>query len=862
MDGLPPRVVRSVDSPLPMTNPYRLCSNVRPVHYRIRIEPDLDALSFHGRVTIDVEVEEATDRIFLNALDLELTGARVEQEGVSLDAGVEYIPEEQRVGVVAPVAPGSVRLDLEFKGALNGLLVGFYRSTYVDGEGVEQTVVSTQFEASDARRAFPCFDEPVFKATFAITLVVPAHLEAISNYPEVSRTDLGDGRHEVEFATSMKMSSYLVAFVVGPFEATEPRMVDGIPVRVVVPKGKLHLADFALECSVAVLEYFTDYYGIPYPGRKLDHVAIPDFAFGAMENLGCITYRESALLVDPDNSSQVERLRVLDVVGHEIAHMWFGDLVTMEWWDGIWLNEAFATFMEMKSTDAIRPEWKRWLDFAGQERPWAYGVDSLHSTRPVEFEVQSPDEANEMFDALTYGKGSSILRMMEQYMGEETFRRGVRRYLNTHAYSNTVTDDLWRSLDAEAGFGVVDTMKTWIHQRGYPRLDVTVEGNRIRVTQQRFLSLPDETDSTLWHVPLVVRGVAAGEEFHLQRLMTGSETVLDVEGEPEWVVANAGGHGYYRVAYQIDDFARLTAHLGELDSLERFCVLDDTWALVENGSLPVSGFLDLVGEYREEREQTIVQRLIQTVGKVSHHLVSDGCRPAFEEWVGRLFRPIFDSLGWEPRPEDSELDRRLRGSVLSALGRIAGDAEIVARAEKIGARWLENGDEVDPDVGQACLVILAWGKSHEIWDQLRAAHDSTPNPQRRLRILQAMAAAGNQAKIGSLFDAIREGWVKSQDVGWVVGEMLSDRLTGADAWRGLRSDWPGMSSRMPGMTIARALEGLPSLSQESVAADVRGFFAETQVPTAGKSLAQNLERLEVNVRLRASQTDSTTAYFV
>ena len=322
---------------------------------------------------------------------------------------------------------------MRFTGVLNDKLVGFYRSTSTDPDGIDRTIATTQFEATHARQAFPCWDEPQYKATFGVTLVVDADLLAVSNAAVVSDQPTDDGRRTITFADTMVMSTYLVAFVVGPLEATAPVDVDGVPVRVIHGPGQTHLTHYPADVAAAALRYFTDYYAIPYPGDKLDLVAVPDFAFGAMENLGCITFREALLLVDPESATKAELQNVTDVINHELAHMWFGDLVTMKWWNGIWLNEAFATFMEVSATDAYRPEWERWDSFA-RERSGAFGVDSLASTRPVEFPVVSPDDAEAMFDVLTYEKGAAVVRMLEQYLGEEPFRDGIRRYLDAYRY--------------------------------------------------------------------------------------------------------------------------------------------------------------------------------------------------------------------------------------------------------------------------------------------------------------------------------------------------------------------------------------------------------------------------------------------
>ena len=359
-------------------------------------------------------------------------------------------------------------LSVGFRGTLNDQLRGFYRSTFTDDAGATHTIATTQFESTDARRAFPCFDEPAFKATYTVTLVVPAGLSAYSNSPVAFETPLPDGRREVSFAPTMKMSTYLVAFVIGPFEQTRAIDVDGVPLAVVYPPGKGHLTDFALEIGAFSLRFFSDYFDIAYPGDKVDLVAIPDFAAGAMENLGCITFRETALLVDPATASQLEIQRVAQVVAHELAHMWFGDLVTMQWWEGIWLNEAFATFMEELCCDAFRPAWQRWVLF-GIARDMALAIDSLHSTRPIEYEVVSPDDAEGMFDMLTYEKGGSVLRMLELYLGQDVFRDGIRHYLKDHAYANTVTTDLWNALEAVSGEPVAKTMDTWILQGRPPR---------------------------------------------------------------------------------------------------------------------------------------------------------------------------------------------------------------------------------------------------------------------------------------------------------------------------------------------------------------------------------------------------------
>ena len=497
------------------SDPFRLPKTVRPTDYRITIRPDLEPETFTGRVAIDAAVESEVDSIILNNDGLTIASAIVTPQGERpLECTHRIDEEHERLELTPtrPVGPGPVTVEIEFDGRFDEQLVGPYVSRYTDDDGNEHRIAATQFEAAHARKCFPCWDEPEFKATFAISLEVDRDHLAVTNGPEIGREDLGDGRVRVDFAPTIAMSTYLVAFVVGALEATEPVDVDGVPVRVVHVPGKARLARFALEVAADGLRYFTDYFGLPYPDRKIDLIAIPDFAFGAMENLGCITFREVVLLLDPDRATQPELQRAADVINHELAHMWFGDLVTMKWWNGLWLNEAFATFMEMRATDAFNPGWDRWTDFA-LARTEAFETDALSTTRPIEYEVASPTDADGMFDILTYEKGAAVVRMLEQYLGEDRFRDGIRRYMRTHQYGNAETTDLWDAIEEETGEPVRRIMDSWIFQGGFPLVSVDVSGGRVSLRQQRMgcAGGGDVADQT-WSIPLRYRWLPAGAE--------------------------------------------------------------------------------------------------------------------------------------------------------------------------------------------------------------------------------------------------------------------------------------------------------------------------------------------------------------
>lgn len=842
-------------------NPYRLPRTVVPHRYDLTLEPDLAAAKFSGQETIRVEVTEQVGEILLNAHQLQIQKAELRNGEETISGEVELLEDDQRarVKLERPAAAGAWDLHLEFTGILNDQLVGFYRSTFKDVDGVEQAIATTQFEATDARRAFPCWDEPDFKAVFAVTLIVPEDLLAVSNAPELRREEAGDGRLKIRFADTIEMSTYLVAFVVGPFEATEPVDVDGVPVRIITPRGKLALSGFALDCAIFAFRYLRDYYQIPYPGLKIDHVAIPDFAFGAMENLGCITYRETALLLDTNTASQSELLRVLDVIGHELAHMWFGDLVTMKWWDGIWLNEAFASFMEYKATDAMRPEWKRWLAFAASERPWAFGVDALVSTRPVEFEVRSPDEANEMFDALTYGKGSSLLRMIEQFIGEEAFRRGVGNYLRKHAYANTVTADLWAGLNAASGQPVGEIMDTWISQRGFPQLEVSLTEGGVKLSQRRFLTIPDESDQTLWQVPVQLRGNSAGERFHQKHLITEPETTIELEAADS-VIANAGGHGFYRVRYDGALFSALVDQLSSLDDLERYILIDDTWAFVESGQQLATDFLRLVGAYRDETEQAVWGAVLGGVAAIGHHLVDEDHRQAFAGWVGELVGPALGRLGWDPRTGESDLTRRLRGQLIGALGRLADDPEVIARCRKMVELIIEDPRAIDPEIVRASLFVTADHGGQTEYTRFFDRYKTTTAPHEQQRWLLALSAFDDPDLVVETVTASLDGRIRTQDSSWVIGATLGNRKNGLLAWRQVRRQWDDFV-KLPTMTQRRMIEGLPGLAHPEAATEIEAFFSETTLPHAAKSIAQNLERLRANVLLRERETAAVGKFF-
>lgn len=845
--------------PLLSDNPFRLPRHTSPTHYDIELDLDLETFTFTGSVGIDIEVAVETDELVLNAAEVEVKSVRL-SDGTAI-TGIAPDDEMERVTfeLESSLEPGTYRLEIEHSGIINDQLRGLYRSTYTDADGVEHAIATSQCQSTDARRVFPCWDEPDFKSTYQTTMIVDAGLEAYSNTVELERTPRSDGKVVFRFDKTMKMSTYLLAFVAGHFEATEPQIVKGTPIRIIVPKGNLHLTDIAMENAVFCFEYLSDYYRIPYPGDKLDHIAIPDFAAGAMENVGLITYRDSYLVIDPDRASQAELQNCLDVIGHEIAHQWFGNLVTMAWWEGAWLNEAFASFMELKATNAKRPDWKRWLAFADVEVPWAMSTDQLVSTRPIEFEVTHPEEVEQMFDSITYGKGSAVLHMMDEFVGVENFRRGVGDYLRYHAYGNTVSVDLWIGLDGACEHPVSEIMETWVHQRGFPQIHVRTVNGGVRLAQSRFLINPDETDTTIWKVPIQLRGSVDGEPFANKFLLTADEATVEIEGSIDWMVANAGGYGFYRTSYSDELFDGLLEHVNELDANERLTLVSDTLACARAGQIPIESFLDLAARFANEEEQAVWSVITSGLGLIEHHALAEEARPGFETFVSSLVGPALNRLGWEAREEDTDLVRKLRGDLIAALGHLGRDRSTIDRCHSLVGLVIE-GEQIDPEVATAALAVYARNGGADEHAALWNAYKHSTTPLEERRFLRSVATVETPQEAVSTLDKIIRGDVRSQDSFWVFARLLAGRA-GSEVWTRARTHWEEVLASMPGLTRHRVVEGLPALSQPEIAADVKSFFAEHPIPEASRPLEQKLELLDANVSLRERETRRVTDYF-
>ena len=829
---------------------YRLPSAVTPDRYDLTLTPDLSAFTFTGEEWVAVKVHQATSEVVLNALELEIDSAVVERGGKSLTGRIELEPARERAHLHfdQKLEPGDWKLHIKFRGILNDKLHGFYRSQYVDSAGKSHVAATTQFESTDARRAIPCWDEPALKSVFKVTLVIDENLTAISNAGVERERKLGNGKKEVVFKDTIRMSTYLLAFIVGEFDATAP--VDaGTPLRVAHVPGKQALAGWAQQIGAFSLKFFANYYGIPYPGDKLDLIAIPDFAAGAMENLGAITFRETALLADDKTASRAELERIADVVSHENAHMWFGDLVTMRWWNGIWLNEAFATFMEMLAVDAWKPNWKRWESFS-VSRAAAMAIDALKSTRSIEYTVLSPEDCRSMFDILTYEKGAAVLRMLEQFLGAENFRRGISVYLNKHKYANAETTDLWDALEESTREPVRTLMDSWIFQQGFPVVSVAAAngGRALKISQRRFFYAPPENpEPQLYHVPIMIRvrtekGVAAQK-----LLLTDGETTLDLAGPVEWALLNEGAHGFYRVRYSPELLQALTQNLKELKPVERFGLVSDTWAATVAGLTPLAEFVKMARLFRDETDLNVWRALLGAFNYLDI-IVGDAQRPALARAVRDIVGPAAARLGWTSKPGEDELQGQLRATLIGALGTLGDDPDVQSRARGLYATWQRDPSQADRDLFPALINIAAYTGDATRYQEFKKNFKSARTPQEEQRYLFSLASFRVLEALHQTMEMTLNGEVRTQNSPFLMHALLYNPACRYEAWEFVKRNWETMVSKFPDSSMPRMCEAIVGLLDHQ--AEVNTFFEQHKPRLGSKLIDQHLERLSVAVEFR------------
>ncbi len=735
----------------------QLPRGVVPTHYDLAFTPDADKLTFTASVKIAVEVVKPTTTITLQAADLEFV--KVEMAGVGA-AKVSVDAEAQTATFTfdKPVSAGAHVLAIDYSGKIYKQAAGLFALDYDTDQGKKRALY-TQFENSDARRFIPSWDEPFFKATYDVQVTVPTGQMAIGNMPIAKTEELPGGKSKVTFATSPKMSTYLLFFGLGDFDRATAKVGD-VEMGVITKKGDLAKADFALKSSGPILQWYNDYFGAPYPLPKLDHIAAPGQSqfFSAMENWGAIFYFEYALLDDPAISTQGDRQNIYTTVAHEMAHQWFGDLVTMQWWDDLWLNEGFASWMESRATEHFHPEWNSQLGSVAN-REYAMGLDSLATTHPVVQHVETVDQASQAFDAITYEKGEAVIRMLEGYVGPEAWRSGVRAYIKAHAHGNTQTDDLWIEVEKAAGKPITAIAHDFTLQPGIPLITVDAGAcaagkTPVTLTQGEFSRDKPTKTPLAWRVP--VSAQVAGSSSVAKTLVVGGKGSLTVDGCGP-VVVNAGQSGYFRTLYTPKAFAGVSANFAKLPAIDQLGVISDAWALGLNGQQAVTDALDLVMATPADADPQVwgkVAGVLTNVDGMYESAPAD--RAAFRKLAIARLAPVFQKVGWTAQPGEAAPVATLRTTLINALS-ILGDPAVIAEAKRRYAADKTDPTAVPGPLRKVILSSIGRNADAAAWNALREQAKAEKTPLIRDQLYTQLASVQDEALAAKALDLALSG---------------------------------------------------------------------------------------------------------
>ena len=842
----------------------RLPGGATPEHYTLSFNINFSNNTFEGDETIALKLAKPSKTITLNAVEIDFhevtitAGGRTQTATVSSDE-----KNEMATFTVADEIPaGAATVHIKYVGHLNDKLRGLYLSTY---NGRKYAV--TQMEATDARVAFPGFDEPSYKATFDITAIVDKGDTAISNNEIVSDTPGPGDKHTIKFAASPKMSSYLVALTVGDWKCAHDE-VDGIKLGVCTVPGKENLTHFPLEATKAILHYYNDYYGIKYPLAKLDQIAVPDFQAGAMENWGAIIYRETALLIDDKTASFGAKNGVADVIAHEVAHQWFGDLVTAAWWDDIWLNEGFATWMTPHPIAAWQPEWMVSQDVVENSMN-ALATDAVKNTRPIHQDATSRNEIDSLFDGIAYGKTAAVLHMLESYLGHETFRAGVNLYLKEHAYGNATASDFWSAMARASKKPVDQIMPTFVMQAGEPFIGVDAKcenGNTtLALSQKRYLNTPEAFNAPsdqLWQVPVCAKGVGGSNSQSQCFLLTERQQSFTLKGCSKFVFPNAGALGYYRFDYDTDALHELGAAAQEgLTPDERIALVGDEWALMRAGKHQVGRYLALGAQFKDTPGYVLLDNFSGHLDFINRYLVNDADRPEFHAWLRQTFSSTMQQLGYAARPGDSPTERQKRSVLFEMLGNIANDPQVIQQAQALVQQYMKAPQSIDGTLARAVVAVAARHGSPELYAQFKAQLKNTKSPEQYYRYFYALGEFRQPELIQQTLDSTLTSEVRNQDL-YMLPRMMNNPAAETMAWDFMRQHYDELSKKTGGGLggLGIFLYATQGFCDQQRAQQVQQFFQAHPFPGTERNQKEALEGIESCISLRDQQQSNLASW--
>jgi len=826
----------------------RLLKSIQPTYYRLDLDIDMAGFSYALDEELEFELLASTAQLELHCNGPKVEAATIDGQTVT---AVRYDRAEETVILTAPgeLAPGPHRLKLKISGVVSDSLHGLYRSSY-QSEGQTQYWATTQFEATHARECFVCIDEPAAKATFTTSLSVPTGLTVVSNAP-VTKTQGQAGRTRHQFEPTPIMSTYLVAFIVGEMAYTETTTKHGVTVRVYTTPDKRDDGRFALETAAQTLDFYTEYFGIPYPLAKLDMLAVPDFAAGAMENWGAVTYRESDLLISEGSSAQSNRERVAMVVTHELAHQWFGNLVTMAWWTDLWLNEGFASWIQYLASDHLFPEWKFWEKFVADDYSGARELDSLANTHPIEVEVRHPSEISEIFDAISYEKGASVIRMLHHYLGDQAFRGGLQAYLRRYQYTSATTADLWSELESYSKQPVSAVMSAWTKQPGYPIVSFA-DG---AIKQKRF---GDHSSPLLWPVP--ISAVTSQGEIKRTELFstTKAATELKLTG---WFKPNLDQTAFYITGYTAGQLEQLSPKIPQLNAIDRWGVLTDALALNRQGQLGAKPVLELLRAYRPD-DNLIVWKAI-AAGLGDYRLLAEGsdCQKPLEQFVIQLSDRLVNRLGWQAAPNEENYQTLLRPIILMLAG-MAGDRDVWHEALTQFGGYMANGN-LDPNLRQTVYRLSGKFGDAATQTQLWQLYRDSDQQEEKRRLFYGLASASDKAAIDKVLAATLSPDVRSQDSIIYLAYTLFNDEAKQQSWDFIKEHWAELKQRYGG--AGHMLSRLPTylsmvFASSEVADEIESFLAANGTPEMSRSIKQGVERIRIQADWRKRDLEAIASF--
>ena len=818
-------------------------AGVIPIHYEIMFEPLFHNFKFNGEEIITLNLPKPTNSIKLDAAELSIKESHIIQGGKIIPTKSSLNEKDEKLNIkLAKKIKGKAKLSIKFTGTLNDRLLGFYKSQYKDKKGKTKYLATTQFEAADARRAFPCWDEPAVKATFDVSLLVDKHMDAISNMPVISKKKSG-AKILYKFGRTPIMSTYLLYLGVGEFEYLHGKLRN-IKIRIVTTKGNKNKGKLSLDFTKKFLGEYEKYFGIKYPLPKLDMIAIPDFAAGAMENWGAITFREAILLYDPKTSSTRTKQYIAEVISHEIAHQWFGNLVTMKWWNDLWLNESFATFMATKIVDKFYPEWNLWDQFLDDAMLEAMSLDALKNSHPINVNVNHPAQIREIFDAISYDKGGNVLRMLENYVGIENFRKGLKHYLTLYKYSNAEGRDLWNSIGKVARKPVDAMMKTWIDQVGYPVVDVKRNNSKLSLTQRRFLSDGSRASKNRWAIPIHI------EEGNHQNsiLLKSRSSTVSLKNKDSNFIINPGRYGFYRVQYDDHSLANLSLLIDEkiLNHVDRWGLQNDLFSECVSGTKQLQEYLDFTTSYHDEDDYITLLNLAQNLYSIYKLTTKERFTDEIRTYAAQFLGSIFDRLGWDSRKNEKHTDSLLRSFVITTLGKL-GDEEILAEARKRFNKFLKNKNSLNADLQQPVFILMAWQGDKKTYNKLLSLYRKSTLQEEKIRFLVAMCNFKQKNLLLKTLNLALTSEVRSQNIRVpIMG--VSANIYGKDIlWPWLKNHWKKLVRRFGvGNPLAnRIVASIGSVIDDKQEKDLRKFFKRNPLPGTERVIEQTLERVRI-----------------